>query len=193
MYHQSAAANALLYVGLGTTAIGSVIFFVGTGEKGFKTLELRLIGTIFKIKVFFLDSNLYYLGPTLIACGLLCCLIRVLLCACPSTCFRRRKKTRLKSGCPHTSSKYPLAPQRRDRSDLVALDKANLLTKQQHKKKVCIAPPTHPIPSTSTMDFQEHTAVVVREEEMAKETGGLTSNSFCNSNIRMFKTGYRIS
>lgn len=44
VYHQSAAANALLYVGLGTTAIGSVIFFVGTGEKGFKTLELRLIG-----------------------------------------------------------------------------------------------------------------------------------------------------
>lgn len=42
--HQSAAANALLYVGLGTVAIGLVIAFVGTGEKGFKTLELRLIG-----------------------------------------------------------------------------------------------------------------------------------------------------
>ncbi|KAH1016761.1 hypothetical protein HUJ04_007934 [Dendroctonus ponderosae] len=38
-FHQSAAANALLYVGLGTTAIGSVIFFVGTGEKGFKVLN----------------------------------------------------------------------------------------------------------------------------------------------------------
>lgn len=35
-FHQSAAANALLYVGLGATAIGGVIFFVGTGEKGFK-------------------------------------------------------------------------------------------------------------------------------------------------------------
>lgn len=68
--HQSAAANALLYVGLGTTAIGSVIFFVGTGEKGFRTFELRLI------------------GPTLIVCGLLCCLIRVLLCAIPCACCR---------------------------------------------------------------------------------------------------------
>lgn len=164
VYHQSAAANALLYVGLGTTAIGSVIFFVGTGEKGFKTLELRLIG-ITNCQLWRHIPWLFHLsGPTLIACGLLCCLIRVLLCACPSTCLRRRKKTRLKSGCQHTSSRYPLAPQR-DRSDFVALDKANLLTKQQHKKKVCIAPPTHPIPSTSTMDFQEQTAVVVEEDE----------------------------
>jgi hypothetical protein len=30
--------------GLGTISIGSIIFFVGTGEKGFKTQELRLIG-----------------------------------------------------------------------------------------------------------------------------------------------------
>lgn len=121
MYHQSAAANALLYVGLGTTAIGSVIFFVGTGEKGFKTLELRLI------------------GPTLIACGLLCCLIRVLLCACPSTCFRRRKKTRLKNNaCPHSSSRYPLAPKYRDARDshFVQVDKTALLNK--NKKKVSI-------------------------------------------------------
>lgn len=163
----------MLYVGLGTTAIGSVIFFVGTGEKGFKTLELRLIGITILLVPIEKHTLMFFLGPTLIACGLLCCLIRVLLCACPSTCFRKRKKTRLKSGCPHTSSKYPLAPQRRDRSDFAALDKASLLTKQQHKKKVCIAPPTHPIPSTSTMDFQEHTAVVVEEdEEERKEKGG---------------------
>ncbi|KYB25795.1 hypothetical protein TcasGA2_TC034041 [Tribolium castaneum] len=126
VYHQSAAANALLYVGLGTTAIGSVIFFVGTGEKGFKTLELRLI------------------GPTLIACGLLCCLIRVLLCACPSTCLRRRKKTRLKATCPHTS-RYPKS---RDH-----VDSAALLSK--NKKKVSIVPPSHPQPSTSTQEFKE--------------------------------------
>lgn len=76
-YHQSAAANALLYVGLGTAAIGSIIFFVGTGEKGFKTLELRLI------------------GPTLVACGLLCCLVRILLCACPrSSCGERQQRKR---------------------------------------------------------------------------------------------------
>lgn len=40
----SSFANAFLYVGLGTIAIGLVIAFVGTGEKGFKTVELRLIG-----------------------------------------------------------------------------------------------------------------------------------------------------
>lgn len=128
VYHQSAAANALLYVGLGTTAIGSVIFFVGTGEKGFKTLELRLI------------------GPTLIACGLLCCLIRVLLCACPSTCIRRRKKTRLKNVCPHGS--YPRI--RDKKSDFVPLERTCT------KKKVSIAPGGgNPMPSTSTSNFQE--------------------------------------
>lgn len=133
MYHQSAAANALLYVGLGTVAIGSVIFFVGTGEKGFKTLELRLI------------------GPTLVACGLLCCLIRVLLCACPSTCIRRRKKTRLKNVCPHNSSRYPLNRVRDKKTDFVPLEHSN---SNRQKKKVCIAP-GNPIPSTSTMNFQE--------------------------------------
>lgn len=30
--------------GLGTVSLGSIIFFVGTGEKGFKTNELRMIG-----------------------------------------------------------------------------------------------------------------------------------------------------
>ncbi|XP_021920692.1 uncharacterized protein LOC110830287 isoform X2 [Zootermopsis nevadensis] len=74
--HQNSAANALLYVGLGTIAIGLVISFVGTGEKGFKTLELRLI------------------GPTLIGSGLMCCLIRIFLCVCPSKCFQRRHKHR---------------------------------------------------------------------------------------------------
>ncbi|XP_014260631.1 uncharacterized protein LOC106673143 isoform X2 [Cimex lectularius] len=76
--HQSAAANALLYVGLGTVAIGLVIAFVGTGEKGFKTLELRLI------------------GPTLIAGGLLCCLLRILLCVCPTRCLKRKFRQRRK-------------------------------------------------------------------------------------------------
>lgn len=42
----STFANAFLYIGLGTIALGLVIAFVGTGEKGFKTTELRLIGPI---------------------------------------------------------------------------------------------------------------------------------------------------
>ncbi|XP_056637988.1 uncharacterized protein LOC130892386 [Diorhabda carinulata] len=136
VYHQSAAANALLYVGLGTTAIGSVIFFVGTGEKGFKTLELRLI------------------GPTLIACGLLCCLIRVLLCAVPSTCFRNRKKTRLKANaCPHGSNKYLTSKfSCAHDADFVKVDKTS---HRKSKKKVSIVPPNHSLPSTSTAEYKE--------------------------------------
>ena len=33
----------MLYVGLGMAAIGLVISFVGLGDKGFKTIKLRLV------------------------------------------------------------------------------------------------------------------------------------------------------
>ncbi|KAF5293510.1 hypothetical protein FQA39_LY02995 [Lamprigera yunnana] len=144
IYHQSAAANALLYVGLGTTAIGSVVFFVGSGDKGFKTLELRLI------------------GPTLVACGLLCCLIRILLCACPSTCIRRRKKTRLKNACPHSTSRYPLH-ERDKQAEFMTVEPTTSLIDSKHKKRVSIAQ-QKPIPSTSTAeDFQSH--LIYKETE----------------------------
>ncbi|XP_046751221.1 SKI family transcriptional corepressor 2-like [Diprion similis] len=64
----SAAVNTVLYAGLGTTALGLVISFVGTGEKGFQSSELRLV------------------GPSLLCAGLLCCLLRVLLCLCLCHC-----------------------------------------------------------------------------------------------------------
>ncbi|KAF5290790.1 hypothetical protein FQR65_LT11522 [Abscondita terminalis] len=144
IYHQSAAANALLYVGLGTTAIGSVVFFVGSGDKGFKTLELRLI------------------GPTLVACGLLCCLIRILLCACPSTCIRRRKKARLKNVCPHSTNRFPLHEREKQPADFVAIDPTTSLISKQ-KKRVSIAQ-QKPIPSTSTAeDFPSH--LIYKENE----------------------------
>ncbi|VEN62124.1 unnamed protein product [Callosobruchus maculatus] len=119
----------------------------GTGEKGFKTLELRLI------------------GPTLIACGLVCCLIRVLLCAIPSSkcCQKKNQATRLKKDiCPHSSSRYPLTSnyhEHRD-PDFVKMERTSLLNKS--KKKVSIVPPNHSLPSTSTTehkDFQEATKV----------------------------------
>ncbi|KAG7189838.1 hypothetical protein KM043_017495 [Ampulex compressa] len=47
----SAAVNTVLYAGLGTTALGLVISFVGTGEKGFLSPELRLVATDKKEKV----------------------------------------------------------------------------------------------------------------------------------------------
>ena len=34
----------VLYVGLGMISIGLVMTFVGLGDKGFRTLELKLIG-----------------------------------------------------------------------------------------------------------------------------------------------------
>ena len=58
----------MLYAGLGTTALGLVISFVGTGEKGFLSPELRLV------------------GPSLLCAGLLCCFLRVLLCLCLCRC-----------------------------------------------------------------------------------------------------------
>ncbi|XP_066262727.1 uncharacterized protein [Euwallacea similis] len=147
-FHQSAAANALLYVGLGTTAIGGVIFFVGTGEKGFKTLELRLI------------------GPTLIVAGLLCCLIRVLLCACPTTCFRSRSRTKFKD-CAHRSSRRRLVPryppEMADQVDFVPADKTALLHKHT-RKKVSIVPPNYSLPSTSTSEFKELPSLNLEKE-----------------------------
>ncbi|XP_065075845.1 uncharacterized protein LOC135699491 isoform X2 [Ochlerotatus camptorhynchus] len=86
----SSFANAFLYVGLGTIAIGLVIAFVGTGEKGFKTVELRLI------------------GPSLIGLGLFCCILRILFCICPSHCFsssrRARNKKNAKIDADHRTS-----------------------------------------------------------------------------------------
>lgn len=70
---QSTAANALLYIGLGTMCIGMIIAFVGTGEKGFKTIELRLI------------------GPSLIGAGVMIIIFRVMLCVCPSKCLKFNK------------------------------------------------------------------------------------------------------
>lgn len=58
----SSFANAFLYVGLGTVAIGLVISFVGTGEKGFKTTQLRLIGpSLIGSLAYCVDSSNYFL------------------------------------------------------------------------------------------------------------------------------------
>ncbi|KAF4519347.1 hypothetical protein B566_EDAN011353 [Ephemera danica] len=81
---ESSGANVVLYVGLGLVCVGLVISFVGLGEKGFKTAELRLI------------------GPSLLAAGALFCLLRVLFCTCPAICCcccpneRRRRRKRKK-------------------------------------------------------------------------------------------------
>ena len=68
VYQASGSANIILYVGLGMISIGLVITFVGLGEKGFRTLELKLI------------------GPSLVGCGVFFALLRVLFCTVPSCC-----------------------------------------------------------------------------------------------------------
>ncbi|KAK7573816.1 hypothetical protein V9T40_011007 [Parthenolecanium corni] len=89
-----AAANMLLYIGLCAVALGLVIAFVGTGEKGFKTVQLRLI------------------GPTMIGCGSFCCFLRILFCFCPTRCMRKRFKHRHKNQCGGMAGAIPLSEHR---------------------------------------------------------------------------------
>ena len=48
--------------------IGLIITFVGIGDKGFQTLELKLI------------------GPSLVGCGVFFALLRILFCTVPACC-----------------------------------------------------------------------------------------------------------
>ena len=70
----TANLNILLYVGLGTVAVGLIITFVGLGEKGFKTVQLKLI------------------GPGLVGCGLVLTVIRIISCTLPA-CYDKKEIT----------------------------------------------------------------------------------------------------
>lgn len=74
---QNSLINLLLYVGLCIISLGLIISFVGTGEKGFKTNELRLI------------------GPCLLLIGCVFCGLRVLFCFCRVNSKFCRKKSNL--------------------------------------------------------------------------------------------------
>ncbi|XP_076046667.1 uncharacterized protein LOC143028445 isoform X3 [Oratosquilla oratoria] len=73
-FRQTGVVNVVLYVGLGLIALGLIITFVGLGERGFKTVELQLI------------------GPSLIGCGVLFALLRVLFCSLPPCCKCKKNK-----------------------------------------------------------------------------------------------------
>lgn len=114
----SAAVNTVLYVGLGTTALGLVISFVGTGEKGFLSPQLRLV------------------GPSLLCAGLLCCLFRVLLCLCLCRCGPCRWQL-----C-HVASDKEKARKAEARPGPGALSTASLLppsTQQERERPVAAA------------------------------------------------------
>ena len=59
--------NILLYCGLGMIMVGLVITVVGLGDKGFKSIELRLV------------------GPGIVLCGGVITSARILLCTLPYT------------------------------------------------------------------------------------------------------------
>jgi len=61
----SANLNIILYIGLGTMAIGLIITFVGIGEKGFKTTQLQCA------------------GPLLVLLGVIMVVIRIIMCTVP--------------------------------------------------------------------------------------------------------------
>lgn len=123
---QSAAANALLYIGLGTMCVGMIIAFVGTGEKGFKTMELRLI------------------GPSLIGAGVMIIILRVMLCVCPSKCLRLNKhkhKHKNSTNKLNSEGREMLNSTARDQpaEELVLADRTSLIkTEENNKKRVSI-------------------------------------------------------
>lgn len=103
--------NTVLYAGLGTTALGLVISFVGTGEKGFLSPELRLV------------------GPSLLCAGLLCCLFRVLLCLCLCRCGQCRWRF-----C-HVSSDKKEKVRKTEARPAGALPTASLLSPAQQQRQ----------------------------------------------------------
>lgn len=97
------------FSGLGTVSLGAIIFFVGTGEKGFKTQELRLIGPVLAGSV--LNSVQFNLSAiklfiSFAAIGLVFCILRILFCVCPSHCIsqRERNKKNAKVDADHRTS-----------------------------------------------------------------------------------------
>ena len=57
--------SVILYIGIGLVAVGLVITFVGLGEKGFKSIELKLV------------------GPSLVTCGVFFVFLQILYCTLP--------------------------------------------------------------------------------------------------------------
>ncbi|RXG58945.1 hypothetical protein Avbf_08450 [Armadillidium vulgare] len=65
--------NVLLYVGFVLVSLGLIMTFVGMGERGFKTEDLKLI------------------GPSLIGSGILFGFLRILFCSIPKNACSRKK------------------------------------------------------------------------------------------------------
>ena len=105
-------ANVILYVGLGMVAVGLVITFVGLGDKGFQTLELKLI------------------GPTLTGIGLFFALLRVLFCTLPS-CLRSCRRC---CCCGNSEEEEKLIKKEQEKLRNEVLAREQLQQQQQQKQ-----------------------------------------------------------
>ncbi|XP_066956789.1 uncharacterized protein [Macrobrachium rosenbergii] len=90
-YRQTGVVNIVLYVGFGLVTLGLIITFVGIGEHGFKSPELQLI------------------GPSLIGCGVLFCLLRLFFCSVPACCNLCRRNKQLDEKALLSPSRETLA------------------------------------------------------------------------------------
>ena len=66
----SGSANVILYVGLIMMTFGLFVTFIGLGDNGFKTRDLKLI------------------GPSLVGCGVFFAMLRILFCTVPESLRR---------------------------------------------------------------------------------------------------------
>lgn len=91
-------ADMVMWLGLAMMMTGTVVSFIGLGEKGFRTRHLR------------------FLGPVLIGTGLSLCLLRVALCCC-CCCFTANSTYSPFIDASLTSASYD--PSSRDPSPLI--------------------------------------------------------------------------
>lgn len=126
--------------------VGMIIAFVGTGEKGFKTMELRLI------------------GPSLIGAGVMIIILRVMLCVCPSKCLRLNKHKHKHKNSTNKLNSEGREMLTRDNStnrepaeELVMTDRTSLIKSDETKKRVSIVtmPTTSGVSKIGSTNFKK--------------------------------------
>lgn len=126
--------------------VGMIIAFVGTGEKGFKTMELRLI------------------GPSLIGAGVMIIILRVMLCVCPSKCLRLNKHKHKHKNSTNKLNSEGREMLTRDNStreqiteEFVMADRTSLIKSDENKKRVSIVtmPTTSGISKIGSTNFKK--------------------------------------
>ena len=71
--YEGLTCNTILYTGFGLAAVGLIVTFLGLGTRGFKTLEVKM------------------LGPGLVILGVMLGVVRLLFCG--SSCFESNEES----------------------------------------------------------------------------------------------------